>query len=225
VFTGLVEAVGHIQARSQQPLGQRLLVKSELAVGAIGDSVSVNGVCLTVTEVLPDGFFADVSGETLERSTLGRLAVGSAVNLERALRVGGRMGGHFMTGHVDAVIRWISSKKTGPSNNVTLELPAALAPFLAPKGSVGIEGISLTVNEVLEDRFTVMLIPHTRQVTTLDRTRPGDGVNLEVDILARYVVRALTHPPTSENGQKVDLGADIALKTALIRAGFVHDSK
>ncbi len=225
MFTGLVEAVGHIQARSQQPLGQRLLVKSELGIGEIGDSVSVNGVCLTVTEVLPDGFFADVSAETLERSTLGRLAVGSAVNLERALRIGDRMGGHWMTGHVDAVIRWISTKKAGASNSVTLELPPTLTAFLAPKGSVGIEGVSLTVNEVFDDRFTVMIIPHTRQVTTLERTLPGDGVNLEVNILARYVVRALRHPANSENGQQENRGADIALQTALIRAGFVHDSK
>jgi riboflavin synthase len=225
VFTGLVEAIGHIQARSQQPLGQRLLVKSEMGILAIGESVSVNGVCLTVNEVLPDGFFADVSAETLERSTLGRLAVGSAVNLERALRVGDRVGGHWMTGHVDAVVRWISTKKSGPSINVTLELPASLSAFLAPKGSVGIEGVSLTVNEVFDDRFTVMIIPHTRQATTLDRARPGDGVNLEVDILARYVVRALRHPHASENGQLENRGADIALQSALIRAGFVHDSK
>jgi riboflavin synthase len=145
------------------------------------------------------------------------------VNLERALRIGDRMGGHWMTGHVDAVIRWISTKKAGPSNCVTLELPAALAPFLAAKGSVGIEGVSLTVNEVLDDRFTVMIIPHTRQVTTLERARPGDGVNLEIDILARYVVRALR--ANCENGQKEPGSADISLQTALIRAGFVHDSK
>ncbi len=223
MFTGLIEAVGRIQARSEQARGQRLLIKSGLGTWAIGESVSVNGVCLTVSEALPDGFFADVSAETLTRSTLGRLAVGSPVNLERALRMGDRMGGHWVTGHVDAVVRWIGTKETGESVGVTLELPAELIPFLSPKGSVAIEGVSLTVNEVYKDRFTVMIVPHTRQVTTLDRARPGDGVNLEVDILARYVAHALRHP--SENGQSEDKRTDIALQTALMRAGFVHDSK
>ena len=178
-----------------------------------------------MNEPLPDGFFADVSAETLERSTLGRLAVGSPVNLERSLLMGGRMGGHWVSGHVDAVIRWIGTKKTGESVAVTLELPATLAAYVAPKGSVAIEGVSLTINEVDDDRFSVMIIPHTRQATTLDRARPGDGVNLEVDILARYVVHALRHPSRSEHGQLADKGTDIALQTALIRAGFVHDSK
>jgi riboflavin synthase len=225
VFTGLVEAIGHIQARSQQANGQRLLVKSELYTWAVGESVSVNGVCLTVHEALQDGFFADVSAETLARSTLGRLAVGSAVNLERALRVGDRIGGHWVTGHVDAVVRWIGSKKSGASLRATLELPALLAPYVAPKGSVAIEGVSLTVNEVADDRFTVMIIPHTQKATTLERARPGDGVNLEVDILARYVVHALQHPLPAESLNSADKDSDIALKSALIRAGFVHDSK
>ena len=221
VFTGLIEAVGHIQARSERASGQRILVKSELGTWVLGESVSVNGVCLTVSEALSDGFLADVSAETLARSTLGRLAVGSPVNLERALQIGGRMGGHWVTGHVDAVVRWIGTKIAGESLNVTLELPAALAQFVAPKGSVAIEGVSLTVNDVLDDRFTLMIIPHTQQATTLERTRPGDGVNLEVDVLARYVVHSLRHA-----GTVADRAAhDQSLQNALIRAGFVHDSE
>ncbi len=123
-------------------------MKSKLGAWVVGESVSVNGVCLTVNEALPDGFLADVSAETLARSTLGRLAVGSAVNLERALQIGERMGGHWVTGHVDTVVRWISSKKTGESLSAVLELPQAFVPYVAPKGSVAVEGVSLTVNEV-----------------------------------------------------------------------------
>jgi riboflavin synthase len=196
-------------------------VKSELGTWVVGESVSVNGVCLTVNESVPGGFVADVSAETLARSTLGRLAVGSAVNLERALKIGERMGGHWVTGHVDAVVRWISTKKAGESLNAVLELPQAFVPYVAPKGSVAVEGVSLTVNDVHHDRFTVMIIPHTQQATTLERTRPGDGVNLEVDILARYVVHALRHSAVL-NSEQSGL-ADRALQTALVRAGFVHD--
>src|SRR5664279_3493129 len=225
VFTGLVEAIGHIQARSQQGNGQRLLVKSELGAWVLGESVAVNGFCLTVNEAISDGFFADVSAESLACSTLERLAVGAPVNLERALRLGDRMGGHWVSGHVDAVIRWIGSIESGGSHCVTLELPARLAPYIAEKGSVAIEGVSLTVNKVNDDRFSVMIIPHTRQLTTLERARPGDGVNLEIDIIARYVVSALRHSDYSETGEPQDTERDAALKSALIRAGFVHDSK
>ena len=223
VFTGLVEAVGHIQARSEKSGGQRLLVKSDLGTWALGESVAVNGVCLTVDEALPAGFRVDVSSETLARSTLGRLAVGSAVNLERAVAMGARMGGHWVTGHVDTVIRWISTRNGGDCIYVTLELPQAFAPYVAPKGSVAIEGVSLTVNDVHDDRFTVTIIPHTQQATTLERTRPGDGVNLEVDILARYVVHALQHStiPAGEPNAR----SDGSLQAALLRAGFLHDSK
>lgn len=223
VFTGLIEAVGHIQARSERADGQRILVKSGLGTWVVGESVSVNGVCLTVSEALSDGFLADVSAETLACSTLGRLAVGSPVNLERALKIGGRMGGHWVTGHVDAVVRWIGTKSAGESLSVMLELPGEFAPYVAPKGSVAVEGVSLTVNEVLADRFTVMIIPHTQQATTLERRRPGDGVNLEVDILARYVVHSLRHLATFEGDRVAQ--ADRSLQTALIRAGFVHDSE
>ncbi len=222
VFTGLVEAVGHIQARSEKPGAQRLLVKSELGKWVLGESVAVNGVCLTVIEALPDGFLVDVSPETLAHTSLGRLAVGSPVNLERALKVGDRLGGHWVTGHVDAVIRWLSSKSTGGAVQVTLELPPEFRAFVAPRGSVAIEGVSLTVNDVYDDRFTLTIIPHTQQATTLERTRPGDGVNLEVDVFARYVVHALRGATNSKLDSKAS--NDVAIRAALIRAGFLHDS-
>ncbi len=222
VFTGLVEAVGHIQARSEKPGAQRLLVKSELGKWVLGESVAVNGVCLTVIEALPDGFLVDVSPETLAHTSLGRVAVGSPVNLERALKVGDRLGGHWVTGHVDAVIRWLGSKSTGGAVQVTLELPPEFRAFVAPRGSVAIEGVSLTVNDVYDDRFTLTIIPHTQQATTLERTRPGDGVNLEVDVFARYVVHALRGATNSKLDSKAS--NDVAIRAALIRAGFLHDS-
>ena len=223
VFTGLVEAVGHIQTRSEKPGAQRLLIKSGLGTWVLGESVAVSGVCLTVTEALADGFLVDVSAETLARTSLGRLALGAPVNLERALRLGDRLGGHWVTGHVDAVIRWLGSRVTGESIQVTLELPPRFRAFVAPKGSVAIEGVSLTVNDVFEDRFTVTIIPHTQKSTTLERTRPGDGVNLELDVLARYVVHAMKSATGPKNDAKSS--NDVALQAALVRAGFLHDSK
>ncbi len=214
--------MGHLQARSEKPGAQRLLVKSNLGKWVLGESVAVSGVCLTVTESLPDGFVVDVSAETLSHSTLGRLAVGSPVNLERALRVGDRLGGHWVTGHVDAVVRWIGTKRIGDSLQVTLELPADVRQFIAPKGSVAVEGVSLTVNAVLEDSFTLTIIPHTQHQTTLEKMQPGDKVNLEVDVLARYVVHAMKSTSASDGDAKSS--NDMALKAALMRAGLLHDS-
>lgn len=218
MFTGLVEAVGHIQARTQSTLGQRILIKSDLGEWVLGESVAVNGVCLTVSEAELGGFYADVSAETLSRSSLGRLAPGSPVNLERALRVGDRLGGHWVSGHVDAVIQLLSAVHVGEAIRMTLELPESLVRYVAPKGSVAIEGVSLTVNEVFPDRFGVMIVPHTRVSTTLDRAMPGDSLNLEVDVIARYVVNALSHPDgTSATGTQ----NDAELHQALVRAGFI----
>lgn len=221
MFTGLVEAVGHIQARTESTQGQRILVKSDLGEWVLGESVAVNGVCLTVSEAERGGFFADVSAETLSRSSLGRLATGSPVNLERALRVGDRVGGHWVSGHVDAVIQLLSAVHVGEAIRMTLELPADLGQYVAPKGSVAVEGVSLTVNEVFRDRFCVMIIPHTRQATTLDRARPGDSLNFEVDVIARYVVNALSQTTASASETVAHRDAD--LHQALIRAGFVHE--
>jgi riboflavin synthase len=221
VFTGLVEAVGHIQARTESSEGQRILVKSDLGEWVLGESVAVNGVCLTVSEAERGGFYADVSAETLSRSSLGRLATGSPVNLERALRVGDRLGGHLVSGHVDAVIQLLSAVHVGEAIRMTFELPADLVQYVAPKGSVALEGVSLTVNEVFSDRFSVMIIPHTRQATTLDRARPGESLNCEVDVIARYVVNALTRP--NPPGAKATGRNDADLQQALIRAGFLHE--
>lgn len=225
VFTGLVEAIGHIQARSERVEGQQLLVKSDLGDWKIGESIAVNGVCLTVSDARAGGFYADVSAETLSKSSLGRLAVGSPVNLERALRVGDRLGGHWVTGHVDAVIQLLSAVPAGDAIRFTFELPPHLAVYVATKGSVAIEGVSLTVNEVQDDRFSVMIVPHTQHVTTLQRARPGDSLNFEVDIIARYVAHTILRSPNSNGEQVPDLRRDERLRQSLIQAGFIHESE
>ncbi len=225
VFTGLVEAIGHIQARTERTSGQQLLVKSDLGEWVLGESVAINGVCLTVSDARASGFFVDVSAETLNRSTLGRLAMGSPVNLERALRVGDRLGGHWVSGHVDAVIQLLSAVQVGEAVRMIFELPRDLARYVASKGSVAIEGVSLTVNEVEGDRFSVMIVPHTQKATTLDRARPGESLNFEVDIIARYVVHAVTQSPLGTAPEGVHFDRDERLHQALVQSGFIHDSK
>jgi riboflavin synthase len=184
MFTGIVEEAGRFCGREGSRF--RFEASAVLDDARIGDSLAVNGVCLTVV-ALGDGWWeADVVDETMSRTTLGRLAPGDAVNLERPLRLADRLGGHLVQGHVDGVGEVVA----GPPE-LTIKPPAELRRFLAEKGSVAVEGVSLTIAKVFEDRFSVALIPHTAQVTNLGRLRVGDGVNLEVDLVARYVARLL----------------------------------
>ena len=195
MFTGIVAATGRIASIADRGGDMELAVEAprfDIERLKIGDSVSVQGVCLTVTRTEHDRFFADVSRETLAKTTLGRLAVGSRVNLEPALRAGDPLGGHLVSGHVDAVGSMIEAREDARSWRLKFELPAALARFVAPKGSICIDGVSLTVNDVSGRTFDVNIIPHTRQATTLGALRAGDGVNVEIDIIARYLER-LTH--------------------------------
>jgi riboflavin synthase len=194
MFTGIVQAVGTVVALTPRGGDVELLVDTaDLGLGdaVLGDSISVGGACLTATRLDGARFAADVSNETLAKTTLGRLAPGSRVNLEKALKAGQALGGHYVTGHVDGVGRVVTAQDDGRSWRVTFEVPAELARYVAPKGSVTIEGVSLTVNEVEGARFGVNLIPHTREVTTLGLLRDGDPVNVEIDIIARYVERLL----------------------------------
>jgi riboflavin synthase len=156
---------------------------------ALGESIAVDGACLTVVERTEDRFRVQASPETLRRTTLGRLSSGHKVNLERALRLSDRLGGHLVLGHVDAVSRILSKKPEGGSVVVHFELPAELAPFFIDKGSVTVDGISLTVNQVEARRFNVALIPETQERTTLARKGEGDSVNLEADLIGKYVAR------------------------------------
>jgi riboflavin synthase len=154
---------------------------------ALGESVCISGACLTVVEAHPRGFEVDVTVETLDKTTLGRLSPGDAVNLERAVRAGDRIGGHFVTGHVDGIAEVLHTERAGDAVNVRLGAEPSLVRYVAAKGSVALDGVSLTVNTVDSAAFSLMLIPHTLAVTTLGLLRPGDSANIEADMLAKHL--------------------------------------
>lgn len=195
MFTGIITDVGEVAARH----GGLFTVRSHYDPSsiALGASISHDGCCLTVTSIAPekDGctYTLDVSNETLSKTTLGEWGQGRPVNLERALRTGDELGGHIVAGHVDGVALIVSTRDDGDSRRFEFEVPSDLAKFIAPKGSVALDGTSLTVNEVAGNRFGVNLIPHTLTVTTWGRKKVGDRVNLEVDLFARYVARLMEH--------------------------------
>ncbi|MGI5227281.1 riboflavin synthase [Actinoallomurus sp. CA-142502] len=191
MFTGIVEELGEIVALEREGDSARLTVRGPLVVSDAvhGASIAVNGVCLTVTDVKDDAFTVDVMKETLDRSSLAALAPGSPVNLERPVRPSDRLGGHIVQGHVDGVGEIVSREPGDRWEVVTIGLPADLARYVVEKGSITVDGISLTVVEARDDAFTVALIPTTLELTTLGRKGPGDPVNLEVDVVAKYVER------------------------------------
>jgi riboflavin synthase len=192
MFTGLIQAVGTIAMRQQRDGDQRLWIATPAGwlddVGP-GDSIAVSGVCLTAVTCEDRRFAADVSRETLGLTTLGGLAQGRRVNLEKALRLADRLGGHLVSGHVDGLAEVVDIAKDARSQRWTLRAPTVLMRYIAAKGSIAVSGVSLTVNEVGADTFGVNLIPHTVQHTDFQERRVGDAVNLEVDVVARYVER------------------------------------
>ena len=187
MFTGLVQDVGTVAARK----GCRLTIATALPGLALGDSVACAGCCLTVVEVGAGAFVVEVSPETLARTHIGAWGPGTKVNLESALCAGDPMGGHIVTGHIDGLARLLSVEEEGEFRRMAFAAPADLAPLIAPKGSLALDGVSLTVNGVDGPRFDVMIIPHTWENTTLSLLRPGDPVHIEADILARYAARAV----------------------------------
>ena len=194
MFTGIITDVGTVAACEQRgDLRARIATAYDPAGIALGASIACDGVCLTVVERgEADGhgwFDVDVSAETISKTTLSHWAPGRRVNLERALRVGDELGGHIVSGHVDGVGTVVETRPEGDSTRVVIEVPPALAPYIAPKGSVAVDGASLTVNEVSGNRFGVNLIPHTQAHTTFGELTPGRAVNIEIDVLARYVAR------------------------------------
>ncbi|WNV84219.1 riboflavin synthase [Umezawaea sp. Da 62-37] len=196
MFTGIVEELGEVVQVTDLPDAARLTVAGELVTSDAkhGDSIAVNGVCLTVVEVADGSFTADVMRETLVRSSLAKVAPGDRVNLERAAAVGQRLGGHIVQGHVDGTGTVLARETTPHWEIVHIGLPRSLARYVVEKGSITVDGVSLTVVSVTDDEFTVSLIPTTLELTTLGRRGPGDPVNLEVDVLAKYVERlALPH--------------------------------
>ena len=191
MFTGIVTDVGRVRTIRDTNRDRRFEIETgfDLSTVDIGASISHAGCCLTVVEKGPGWFAVEVSGETLAMSTLSDWAEGRRVNLERAARVGDELGGHIVSGHVDGVGEVLSVEEKGGSHRVRIRAPRPLHRFIAPKGSITVEGVSLTVNEVEDDVFGVNLIPHTWDVTTLGELSPGARVNLEIDMLARYLAR------------------------------------
>ena len=202
MFTGLIEDLGTVRELRRESNLVRLTVGTAIPAAELnlGDSVAVNGICLTVVAIGTGSFTADVSPETLERSTLGQLAAGSRVNLERALRLSDRLGGHLVSGHVDAIATISERLQDRNAIRFTFRLPAAVNRFVAEKGSVAIDGISLTVNAVTDETFTVAVIPHTLAMTTLQEKKSGDRVNIETDLIARYIARLLGVAETQPTG-------------------------
>ena len=195
MFTGIITDIGTIE--SVEARGDtRVVIRTayDTATVDLGASIACSGVCLTVVDKGPGWFAVDVSGETLRRTAQGDWAVGHRLNLERAMKLGDELGGHIVTGHVDGIAEIVSVKPEGDSKRIEISLPSTLAPYVAAKGSVTVDGVSLTVNEVSDHadgstHFSINLIPHTQAVTTLGALTPGQPVNIEIDVLARYLFR------------------------------------
>ena len=201
MFTGIIIATGRVLSIEEKGGDLELGIDAaalDAARFGIGDSVSVQGVCLTVTRLEGTAFYADVSRETMATTTLGSLGRGSRVNLEPSLRAGDALGGHMVSGHVDAVGKLTAANQDGRSWRLEFELPAALMRFVAPKGSICIDGVSLTVNQVGGRLFDVNIIPHNSEVTTLGELVVGAGVNIEIDVIARYLDRLANFGKTEQ---------------------------
>ncbi|HKS26657.1 MAG TPA: riboflavin synthase [Pyrinomonadaceae bacterium] len=194
MFTGIIEELGRVRSMEKRGEGARLVIEARSVTEGTseGDSIAVNGVCLTAIDVRRDSFAADGSAETLQRSTLAHLRAGAAVNLERAVTPATRLGGHIVQGHVDARGRFLSATDAGGSWTVRIAYPREVARYMVFKGSVAVEGISLTIAALTEEYFEIAIIPKTWAVTNLSHLRPGMEVNLEADIIAKYVERILT---------------------------------
>jgi riboflavin synthase len=205
VFSGLVKGVGRIATRTDLGQDRRFVIElgsAAIAPLRIGGSIAVNGVCLTAVAVATDRFTADVSAETLAVTTFAGLAAGARVNLEPPLNAGDPLDGHIVTGHVDGVGKVVAVEAAGRSTGLVIEVPAELSRYIAAKGSVAVDGVSLTVNAVRGARFEVNIIPHTQAVTVIGEYRPGRAVNIEVDMIARYLerlVRAKARRPSISN--------------------------
>ncbi len=227
MFTGIIEDPGTVAAIKRSPAGAVLTIRTALPLGRVtlGESIAINGACMTVTGKGRGTFAMDISAESLRRTTLGELHPGDRVNLERCLTLDKLIGGHLVSGHVDGIGRLVSIKPEGDSRLYTFEAPAAQARYLVEKGSVAIDGISLTVFGIRGRRFSVALIPHTLKLTTLGFKRPGDAVNLESDMLVKYVERMLGALPAAmpSNGRK-RTAATVKARTAAGAIAAIGDA-
>ncbi|MCY7346941.1 MAG: riboflavin synthase [Pyrinomonadaceae bacterium] len=216
MFTGIIEETGKIAAFEKQTDGARIKIAAKIVTENTveGDSIAVNGVCLTALNIRSDSFTADVSGETLNRSTLGTLAVGTRVNLERAVTPTTRLGGHIVQGHVDASGTFLGAVQEGDFWTVKIGFPAEIGQYLVYKGSVSVEGISLTIANLDADSFEIAVIPKTWELTNLSTLKNGDAVNLEADVIAKYVERIMLYGRGAERNKEITV-------EKLTKLGFV----
>jgi riboflavin synthase len=212
MFTGLIEDLGTVRELRRSGASARLAVATAIPAAdlVLGESIAVNGVCLTVVTIGSDFFVADVSPETLDCSTLGQLTADRRVNLERALRLSDRLGGHLVSGHIDGIGEVAGRVRDGNAERFTIRAATSLTRYVVDKGSIAVDGISLTVNQVQGDRFELAVIPHTLEVTTLGGRRVGSAVNLEVDLIGKYVERLLGL--RQESGNERGLGLETLAK-------------
>jgi len=210
MFTGLVEGLGRMVRIENKGPEAHLWIRPEFPweEKKLGESISVNGVCLTATAWSAESFSVDVSEETLTQSNLGKLRIQQPVNLERALRLSDRLGGHFVTGHVDGIGQVLQKQNHGPFFLLKISFPDFLRPYIVRKGSITVDGISLTVNQVWEKAFDLTIIPHTLAQTTLGLMKIGDDVNLETDIIGKYVVQLLSHQGEDQPGPRSKVDTD-----------------
>lgn len=227
MFTGIIEAQGELLATTPSGGDLTLTIKSaklDFSDVKLGDSIAINGVCLTVTRLGSNTFSADVSRETLSLTSLGNLKPGGVINLEKAMMPTTRLGGHMVSGHVDGLGRVIAISPDARSIRIDIEAPAALAKYIAHKGSISVDGISLTVNSVADAVFSLNIIPHTAAITTIGQWLPGSRVNLEVDVIARYLERLLLGDKPSAGqapGKQADANSATIDKNFLAQHGFL----
>ena len=216
MFTGIIEETGKILSLENRGGAARIKIVASVVVKDTleGDSIAVNGVCLTALNIKPDGFAADVSNETLNRSTLGNLSVGSKVNLERAVTVSARLGGHIVQGHVDARGKFLAAEQNGDFWTVRIGFPKEIGQYLVYKGSISVEGISLTIADLNDESFDIAVIPKTWEQTNLSTLKNGDAVNLEADVIAKYVERIMLYGRGAAKKEEIT-------KEKLTKLGFV----
>ena len=220
MFTGIIESVGHVQQITPRSGDVRLTIataKLDLRDVKLGDSIATNGICLTVIELTGQGFVADVSNETLRRTSLGTWKVGTPVNLEKALMPTSRLGGHIVSGHVDGLGEIVGFKPDARSLQYQVEAPDELAKYIAEKGSITVDGISLTVNAIDGAIFSLNIVPHTAQETNVNTWKVGSIVNLEVDLLARYLERLLLGDKAAQSTAKSDISLEFLAKHGFMR--------
>ncbi len=222
MFTGIIEGLGSVVGIRPSGLGRRLTVDADFDLGdtKIGDSLSVSGACLTAVTVEGRRFQADVSPETLDRTTFNKINVGARVNIERALMLTGRLDGHLVSGHVDCIGTIKEKKPIGNATVITIQLPPSLSPYIIEKGSIAIDGISLTVNHCTQTHFDVSIIPYTGILTTIGHKQVGEQVNIETDMIGKYVERFLSHyQNNTKETSKPSIGMDLLAKTGFLNPG------